>query len=365
MTLVEVTWKVILGLLANGSDLTHDQAAWAMEDLMSGNATDSQIAAFAMGLRVKGETPIEIIGLVDMMMKHSVRVNLDRHAVDVVGTGGDGANTVNISTMAALTVAGCGVPVLKHGNRAVSSKSGTADVLEALGVAITMPPILVSSAVAEAGIGFCMAPAHHPALRYAATVRKELAVPTVFNVLGPLANPGQPQAALIGVADAKLAPVLAQVQLQRNKSSILVRSDDGLDEISTVSTTRAWDVTSGLIREEVLDPKSFGITPAYPDQLRGDDAKYNAQIVRAILAGRTDGDLQAIRDVVALNAAAALVAYDAATARGNYGLISDSLTSRMSRALPMAYRALDSGAAESVLDLWVSVSQRYALSGSN
>lgn len=332
-----------------------------MEELMSGNATDSQIAAFAMGLRVKGETPTEISGMVATMLKHAIRVNLDRHAVDVVGTGGDGSHSVNISTMAAITVAGCGVPVLKHGNRAVSSKSGTADVLEALGVAINMPPILVSSAVAEAGIGFCLAPAHHPALRHAANVRKELGVPTVFNVLGPLSNPGQPQAALIGVADEKLVPTLAQVQLQRGKTSILVRSEDGLDEITTTAVTRAWDVTGGTIREEVIDPKSFGIKPSKPEQLKGGDAKYNAQIARAILAGRQDGDLAAIRDVVALNTAAALVAYDAAVMHGHYGSISDSLTSRIARALPLAYGSLDSGAAESVLDVWVSVSQRFAL----
>lgn len=359
--LIEVTWKDILGLLSRASDLTHDQAAWAMEDLMSGNATDTQIAAFAMGLRVKGETATEITGLVDTMMKHAIQVSLDRHAVDVVGTGGDGANTVNISTMAALTVAGCGVPVLKHGNRAVSSRSGTADVLEALGVAINMPPILVSSAVAEAGIGFCLAPAHHPAMRYAANVRKELGVPTVFNVLGPLANPGQPSAALIGVADARLAPALAQVQLQRGKSSILVRSEDGLDEISTTAPTRVWDVTGGTIREEVLSAASFGFAPANIEQLRGGDAKYNAQIVRAILSGRTEGNLEAIRDVVALNASAALVAYDCAISRFQFGYPTDSLTSRISRALPLALGSIASGAAGSVLDVWISVSQRFAL----
>ena len=356
-----MTWKVILGLLSQGLDLTEDQASWAMEDLMSGNATDAQIAAFAMGLRVKGESPVEVTGLVNTMMKHAIRVNLDRHAVDVVGTGGDGANTVNISTMAALIVAGAGFPVLKHGNRAVSSRSGTADVLEALGVAIDMPPVLVSSAVAEAGIGFCMAPAHHPAMRYVANVRKELAVPTIFNVLGPLANPGQPQAALIGVADEKLAPTLAQVQLNRGKSSIIVRGEDGLDEITTAAKTKAWDVTSGSIREELLDPQSFSIKPAKPEQLRGGDAKYNAQIVRAILAGKTDGDLQAIRDVVALNAAATLVAFDSGAGRFQFGLATDTLTRRISKALPLAYGSIDSGAAESVLDVWISVSQRFAL----
>ncbi len=332
-----------------------------MEELMSGNATESQIAAFAMGLRVKGETATEITGLVDTMMKHAVQVNLDRNAVDVVGTGGDGAQTLNFSTMAAITVAGCNVPVLKHGNRAVSSKSGTADVLEALGVAINMPPIMVSSSVAEAGIGFCLAPAHHPAMRYVANVRKELGVPTVFNVLGPLANPGQPKAALIGVADLRLAPTLAQVQLQRQKSTILVRSEDGLDEISTTAPTRVWDVTGGTIREEVLSAKSFGLESATLDQLRGGDAKQNAQVARAVFAGRTDGNLAAVRDVVALNAAAALVAYDNSVGRNQYGFPTESLTARISRALPSAFSSIDSGAAGSVLDVWISVTQRFAL----
>lgn len=359
--MIDLTWKDILGILSRGQDLSHDQAAWAMEDLMSGNATDSQISAFAMGLRVKGETATEITGLVETMMKYAIQVSLDRFAVDVVGTGGDGSHSVNISTMAAITVAGCGVPVLKHGNRAVSSKSGTADVLEALGVAINMPPILVSSSVAEAGIGFCLAPAHHPAMRYAANVRKELGVPTVFNVLGPLANPGQPQAALIGVADARLAPTLAQVQLQRGKSSILVRSEDGFDEITTTGPTRAWDVTSGTIREEVLVPSSFGLNTSSIEQLRGADSRYNAQVARAIFAGRSDGNLGAIRDVVALNAAAALVAYDSAVGKFQYGNPSESLTARINRSLPVAFGALSSGAAGSVLDVWISVSQRFAL----
>lgn len=332
-----------------------------MQELMSGAATDAQIAAFAMGLRVKGETAEEIIGLLESMMKNAIEVHLDRAAVDVVGTGGDGAHTVNISTMAALTVAGCGIPVLKHGNRAVSSKSGTADVLEALGVAINMPPVLVSSSVAEAGIGFCMAPAHHPALRHAGNVRKELGVPTIFNVLGPLANPGQPKAALIGVADAKLAPTLAQVQLARGLNSIVVRSEDGLDEISTAANTRAWDVTSGILREELIDPVALGIPRGNPEDLRGGEAKFNAEVVMAILAGRNEGALYSIRNVVALNASAAMVAYDASIGGINFGPATQPLAVRLSRALPKAFHSLDNGAAQSALDVWISVSQRYAL----
>ena len=357
-------WKEVLGTLVSGNDLSFDQAFWAMNEMMSGTATDSQLAGLVIGMRVKGETSQEVSGMVKAMLANAVEVNLDRIAVDVVGTGGDGAHTVNISTMAALTVAGAGIPVLKHGNRAISSKAGTADVLEALGVAINMPTTLLSSCVAEAGIAFCFAPAHHPAMKYAANVRKELGVPTVFNVLGPLSNPGQPEAALLGCADVRLAPVLAQVQLERGLKSIIVRSTDGLDELSTSAPTQIWDVTSGVLRESMLNPNELGLTPATIDQLRGGDAQFNAQVVREILAGRSDGNFAAIRDVVALNAAATMVAYDAAKGAKRFGETNDSIVERIKRALPIAYSSLDTGAAKSLLDVWVSISQRYALAGS-
>jgi anthranilate phosphoribosyltransferase len=270
---------------------------------------------------------------------------------------------VNISTMAALTVAGAGIPVLKHGNRAISSKAGTADVLEALGVAINMPTTLLSSCVADAGIAFCFAPAHHPAMKYAGAVRKELGIPTVFNVLGPLSNPGQPAASLLGCADLRLAPVLAQVQLDRGFKSIIVRSTDGLDELSTSAPTQIWDVTSGQLLEYTLTPQSLGLAPATIDQLRGGDAIYNAQVVREIISGRSDGNFGAIRDVVALNAAATMVAYDAAKGAARFGPVTDSVIDRIARALPVAYGALDTGAASSLLDVWISVSQRFALGG--
>lgn len=355
-------WKEILGTLVSGTDLTFDQAFWAMNEMMSGTATDSQIAGLVIGLRVKGETPQEVSGMVKAMLANAVAVNLDRIAVDVVGTGGDGAHTVNISTMAALIVAGAGYPVLKHGNRAISSKAGTADVLEALGVAINMPTSLLSSCVAEAGIAFCFAPSHHPAMRFAANVRKELGVPTVFNFLGPLSNPGQPEAALLGCADIRMAPVLAQVQLDRGFKSIIVRSLDGLDELSTSAQTQIWDVTAGSLRESILDPHELGLQPATLDQLRGGDAQFNAQVVMEILAGRTDGNLLAIRDVVALNAAATMVAYDAAKESRRFGESTDPTIARIALALPVAYNSLDTGAAKSLLDVWVSITQRFALS---
>ena len=357
-------WKEVLGTLVAGNDLSFDQAFWAMNEMMSGTATDSQLAGLVIGMRVKGETSQEVSGMVKAMLANAVEVDLDRIAVDVVGTGGDGAHTVNISTMAALAVAGAGIPVLKHGNRAISSKAGTADVLEALGVAINMPTTLLSSCVAEAGIAFCFAPAHHPAMKYAANVRKELGVPTVFNVLGPLSNPGQPEAALLGCADVRLAPVLAQVQLERGMKSIIVRSTDGLDELSTSAPTQIWDVTSGTLRESLLNPSELGLTPATLDQLRGGDAQFNAQVVREILAGRSDGNFAAIRDVVALNAAATMVAYDAAKGAKRFGETSDSIVERITGALPVAYSSLDTGAAKSLLDVWVSISQRYALASS-
>jgi len=357
----QFSWKEILGALVASQDLTFDQAYWAMNEMMSGTATDSQIAGLAVGLRVKGESVAEVSGMVKAMLANAIEVNLDRIAVDVVGTGGDGAHTVNFSTMAAITVAGAGIPVLKHGNRAISSKAGTADVLEALGVAINMPTSLLSSCVADAGIAFCFAPAHHPAMKYAGAVRKELGIPTVFNVLGPLSNPGQPEASLLGCADLRLAPVLAQVQLERGFKSIVVRSLDGLDEFSTSAATQVWDVTSGELREETITPQSLGLLPATIAELRGGDAKFNAQVVLDILSGRSDGNYRAIRDVVALNAAATIVAYDAAKGAQRFGNVMDSVAARIQSALPTAYSSIDSGAASSQLEVWASVSQRFAL----
>jgi anthranilate phosphoribosyltransferase len=354
--MIDYSWKLILGDLSRGIDLTSEQASWAMNALMSGTSTDAQIAAFVMGLKVKGETAVEVGGLVAAMLANALHVPLDQVAVDVVGTGGDGAHTVNISTMSALVVAGTGALVLKHGNRAVSSKSGTADVLEALGVAVSMPAEHVATCLSDSGIAFCFAPNHHPAMRYAATVRKELGIPTVFNVLGPLANPGQPDAALLGCADARFAPVLAQVQLDRGLKSIVVRSDEGLDELSTSSTAQVWDVTSGQLRHEVLDPALLGLQPSTASDLRGGDAQENAQVVRDLLQGSRAGRLGVVRDVVALNAAAALVAYDSATGEDKYGSVSQGIADRIARALPVAYESIDGGSAWNVLDRWAQVS---------
>ncbi|MBV9728947.1 MAG: anthranilate phosphoribosyltransferase, partial [Pseudonocardiales bacterium] len=236
------SWPALLGQLIAGTDLDAQDTTWAMDQVMSGVATQAQIAAFMVALRAKGETPAEIAGLADGMLSHAYRVQVPQRAVDVVGTGGDQAHTVNISTMAALVTAAAGAPVIKHGNRAASSQCGAADVLEALGVALDLGPEQVARCVAEAGIGFCFSPLFHPAMRHAAAVRREIGIPTAFNFLGPLINPAQPDAALVGCADLRMAPVMAQVLADRGVSALVVRGDDGLDEITTTTTTSVWVV---------------------------------------------------------------------------------------------------------------------------
>ena len=233
------TWPGLLGRLLAGTDLGADDTAWVMDRVLSGEATAAQLAGFLVALRAKGEAADEVAGLAAAMLRHARRVTVARPAVDVVGTGGDQARTVNISTMAAVVVAAAGVPVVKHGNRAASSASGAADVLEALGVAIDLPPDAVAASVEEAGIGFCFAPVFHPAMRHTGPVRRELGVPTAMNVLGPLTNPAQPPAALVGCADPRLAPVLAEVLASRGGSALVVRGDDGLDELTTTTTSSA------------------------------------------------------------------------------------------------------------------------------
>ncbi|MGH3740172.1 MAG: anthranilate phosphoribosyltransferase, partial [Micromonosporaceae bacterium] len=272
------------------------------------------------------------------------RVQVTQPAVDVVGTGGDRAHTVNISTMAAIVTAGAGVPVVKHGNRAASSKCGTADVLEFLGVPLDLSPDAVARCVSEAGIGFCFAPRHHPGMRHAAASRRELGVPTVFNFLGPLCNPAQPTSSAVGVADPRMAAVMAEVFARRGHSVILMRGEDGLDEFTTTGPTRLWLAGGGAVREELLDAADLGLARAQPGDLRGGDVAFNAGVVRGLLAGEPGP----VRDAVLVNAAAALAAFQ--------GLESD-LAEQLGRGVRQAAEAIDSGAAATVLDRWVAVAQ--------
>jgi anthranilate phosphoribosyltransferase len=341
------SWAGLLGRLVGGVDLAEDDTSWAMNEIMSGNATGSQIGAFVVALRAKGETAAEVSGMASAMLRHARRVSLDGPAVDVVGTGGDQSGTVNISTMSALVVAAAGVPVVKHGNRAASSQCGAADVLSALGVTIELSPSAVRACVAELGIGFCFAPAFHPAMRHAGPTRKEIGIPTAFNLLGPLTNPAQPAAGLVGCANARLAPIMADVFAGRGFSVLVVRGDDGLDEITTTTTTSVWVVSGGSVRSDVIDPSRLGIAPVYPGALVGGNAEANAAAMRALVTGAPGG----IRDTVLLNAAGAIAAF-----RG----LSDDLHEDLSAALPDAVKAVDSGAAGELLERWAIRSAELA-----
>ncbi len=340
-------WPELLHHLVDGGDLTADDTEWAMGQIMSGNATSAQIAGFAVGLHAKGETAAELTGLATGMLAHANRVTIPRRAVDIVGTGGDRSGSVNISTMTAIVTAASGVPVVKHGNRSASSKAGAADVLEVLGVAIALDSASVEECVRELGIGFCFASLYHPALRHAGPTRSELGIPTAFNVLGPLTNPAQPEAGLVGCAFAKLAPTVAEVFAGRDASVLVVRGDDGLDELTTSTTSSAWVVSNGEVRQEQVDPAALGLPPATQEDLRGGDAVHNGAVVRRLVAG----ELGPVRDAVLLNAAGAIAAY-----RG----FSGDLTGDLGAGLQQAAQAIDSGAASSLLDRWAALSTSLA-----
>lgn len=341
------TWPALIDQLVHGTDLTASDTAWAMGEIMSANATPAQVAGFAIALRAKGETPAEIIGMAGEMLTHAYRIPLESPCADIVGTGGDRAGTVNISTMTALVVAAAGVNVVKHGNRAASSAAGTADVLEELGIAINLPPEEVLQCVNELGIGFCFAPVFHPALRHAAVPRKELGVPTTFNLLGPLTNPAQPRAGLVGCAYEDKLRLLAEVFAERDASVLVVRGDDGLDELTTTTTSTAWVVSDGHIRAETIDPSRFGIQRCGSAELRGGDAALNARIAHDLIGGKHGP----VRDAVLLNAAAALAAHAG---------FSGSLEADMTAAMEQAAAAIDSGRAATLLSEWASLSSRLA-----
>jgi anthranilate phosphoribosyltransferase len=343
------SWPAVLGTLLRGEPLGAADTAWAMAEIMAGEASPAQLAAFAVLLRAKGETPAEHSGLVEAMLAAGERVQVGGPLLDVVGTGGDRANTVNLSTMAALVAAGAGARVAKHGNRAASSSAGAADVLEALGVVIGLPGPGVARCVEEAGIGFCFAPVFHPGLRHASAPRREIGVPTAFNFLGPLANPARPAHLAVGCSDVRMAPIMAAVLAARGDTALVFRGEDGLDELTTTTASRVWLVRGGQVAEQRLDPAELGLPAVEREALRGGDAAYNAKVVRAVLAGERGP----VRDAVLLNAGAALAAYD-----GLGGSLLDVVGDGMHRAA----EAIDSGAAADVLDRWVRVSRDAAAS---
>ena len=338
------TWPSLLNRLLSRTDLSAADTSWAMREVMTGEATPVQVAAFAVALRAKGESAEEVSGLAAEMLAQATPVQLSLECVDIVGTGGDGAHTVNISTMAAVVTAAAGAPVAKHGGRAASSSSGAADVLEALGVAIDLPAQGVARCVQEAGIGFFFAPVFHPGMRHAGGPRREMGIPTVFNFLGPLTNPARPVAAAIGCADARMAPVMADVLAGRRGRALVFRGDDGLDELTTATTSSVWVVREGEVELDRLDPSALGIPASAPDALRGGSPAFNADVFRRVLGGERGP----VRDAVVLNAAAALAAFDERPSR-----LHDAIAAGMAR----AEAAIDDGRAAAQLDLWVTVSR--------
>lgn len=339
------TWPDLLTALLSNTDLTADDTRWAMGEVMRGEATAVELAGFLVGLRAKGLTTEELTGLADEMLAHANRIEVAGTTVDIVGTGGDRHHSVNISTMASLVAAGAGMTVVKHGNRAASSSSGSADVLEELGVDLTLSPERVAEVAAEAGITFCFAQAFHPSMRHAAVARRELGIGTAFNVLGPITNPAQPVYAALGVADASAAPLIAGVFAGRGRTAIVVRGDDGLDEVTLSTTSSVWLVSHGVVSSSTLDPTDYGIEYQPLEALRGGDAAFNAQVVRDVLAGRTG----AARDAVRLNAAVALA----------LPLIDQRipLAEAVGAGLDQATTAIDSGAAARVLERWVAATR--------
>jgi anthranilate phosphoribosyltransferase len=342
------TWPGLLSTLLAGTDLTAADTTWAMEQVMSGEATPVQVAGFAVALRAKGEAPDEITGLVRAMLGVAARFTVEGPAVDTCGTGGDRANTVNISTMSAMVVAGTGARVVKHGNRSASSACGSADLLEELGVVVDLDPAQAAECLDATGVTFCFAPRFHPALRHAAVPRRELGVPTFFNILGPLANPARPGAQAVGVAHEPLAAVMANVLAGRGTDALVFRGNDGLDELSIHAPSRVWVVGGGSVREDAIDPQELGIAAAPADALKGGDAALNAAISRRLL----DGETGPVRDAVVLNAAAGLVANDGPT--------SAPVADQIKAAIPRAAESLDSGAAAQALESRIQASKTAA-----
>ena len=343
---MSLTWPQLLTDLVGRTDLSPEAASWAMDQILAGDVTNVQIAGFAIALRAKGETIGELTGLSTAMLSRATPIELPREAVDVVGSGGDRANTVNVSTMAAIVAAATGVPVVKHGNRAASSACGTADCLEALGVALDVPPSGQARVLAEAGIVFLFAPMYHQSLRFASPARGELGVPTTFNFLGPLANPARPVAQAVGVADARMAPLVAGVIAGRGHRGLVFHGSDGLDELTTTTSSHVWLIRDGEVVATTLDPSELGVVPATRADLVGGNPAHNAGVVHEVLSGQPG----AVRDIVALNAAAAQLAFAGPD-------LAAPLATQLAGPLQRAYDAIDSGAAASVLDTWVRVSQ--------
>lgn len=346
----EPTWPELLTALTQSQDLSLAQAEWAMRQIMSGEVTEAQLGGLLVGLKAKGESVDEILGFRDAVLANATPVSLDRNAVDIVGTGGDRHGTVNVSTMAAIVVAATGVPVIKHGNRAATSQSGSSDVLGALGVNLDLEPERIQAIYEQLSIAFIFAARFHPGFLYAAGVRQQLGIPTVFNFLGPLCNPAEPKASAVGVADPRRAELVAQVFALRNATALVFRGDDGLDELTTTGHSRIWEVTQGEVKQHDIDARELGLPRVELRDLIGGDALHNAGIARQVLSGETGP----VRDIVLLNAAGGLVAYEL---EANPSSSSESLLARLEKKINVAAEAIDSGAAVQLLERWARATQ--------
>lgn len=346
------SWPPVITQLLNRKDLSVDDAYAAMTALISGETSDAQIAAFLIALRAKGESIEEIIGFREAVLSHAVELSVPSMALDIVGTGGDGHNTVNISTTASIIAASTGVPVIKHGNRAASSSSGSSDVLAALGINLDLSNQQVGVVLNLVGITFAFAAAFHPSFRHVAQTRKEIGVPTVFNFLGPLCNPARPEASAVGVAQLKNIPIIAGVFRDRGATALVFRGDDGLDELTTTTTNHVWEITQNTITEHVLNPQFFGLQSSSLEDLSGGSPQENAEVLRRTLMGENGP----IRDIVLLNAAAGLVSYNLSS---DSSQLENSFTDRIAEQLETAAQAIDSGAALEKLDEWVLATNSF------
>ncbi|AJQ91209.1 anthranilate phosphoribosyltransferase [Propionibacterium freudenreichii] len=347
--MAQFTWASVLTGLLEHDDMDAAEVSWAMDQILSNNASPVQVAGFLVALRAKGETVGEIRGMADVMLDKAVSLKMPNDAVDVVGSGGDRANTVNISTMAAIVAAASGRPVIKHGNRAASSMSGTADCLEALGLVIDIDPAKQPQVFDQAGISFLFAPLYHASLRFAAPARKELGIQTTFNFLGPLANPARPQAQAIGVANFRIAGLVAGVLADRGNRGLVFHGKDGLDELTTTGETDIWLIRDGAVHQTTLDPAALGLAPARPSDLVGGDPAHNAQVARDVFAGQTGP----VRDIVGLNAAAAMLAFDGPN-------FTEPLVDQMRPRLEEAFTTISQGRATELLERWVAISHEVA-----
>lgn len=348
-----LTWSDLLTTLLERRDLSVWESTWAMRRIMRGEVPEAQLAGFLVALRAKGETIDEIVGFRDAILEAAVPLPVSPDVLDIVGTGGDRVGTVNVSTTAAVIIGSLGIPVVKHGNRAASSASGSSDVLGALGLELSLDPSAVASILDRTGITFAWAGAFHPGFRHAGAVRSQLGVPTVFNMLGPLCNPARAEANAVGVAQLERVPLITGVFRTRGATALVFRGDDGLDELTTTGHSRIWEVTRGDVHEHDLDPRDLGIPLAGLDDLLGGTPEHNAEILRRTLAGEKG----AVRDIVLLNAAAGIVAYELSQ---DASQVQYPILERLRSGFDRAAAAVDDGRASAKLDAWIGASRELA-----